>query len=1218
MATKIGDLFFDVYADISRAVKDIDGVGKAAVSAGSAAAKAIGQTIANAVGIATGATALLVATTLNAGAAYNTLGQSATAAFSSIYGDVSAAHSILSEISELDLETPFTGKSLTSTARTLAGFGFQLKDVVDTTEALAQATAAMGLGSDALHRMAIAFGQIQSRGKLAGDEARQLANYGIDAYGLLADQLGLTVAAVRELGQEGKLTADFVIPALVQSIESRFAGATEALFNTAAGQAEGLRSIMEGVGSALVEPFIGFAGGGALVEAMGLIREELVQLVGVAEDGSFRLQGFLAPLQGVAETVAEGVRAAGEGIANFLGGLDGSALYRLGPELEGLGPLIAAVGAGLATIFAQAIPLVGRFVAGFNPIVVAISALILTSSELRQEFGDAFREIVTIIEPLIPKVQELLRNIMDLAEDAGPAIADILVNAFKAVKPVLEDLLDIANDLIPVLGPVLVEVLEEVAAALDALAMILENGGSGVAIFAAALYGLSVLLPTVTAAIVIETSAVGMLGGAYALLATNVGMVVTALGIAAAAYGSYQAISAGVKGDLDYLNRDVSIIEKPFQLAGRLGFALGGGDREQVAQTAEMNRLLQEGEEMGVAYARSLANSGLSMAEFSEQARAAGLTVEGVSFATIEYRDILDEQIQAQIEAGRAIGATTAANMFEARVQRDLGGATEETTETIEEQVDILAALKVAANDAWEEVDRLSRAGADAVVDDFLVGLKDTAKDLTEALAEPAGALRDLDVGSALNQVQADALKVINVLSREYGMSFAEIRSYLDERGLAGVIEELGKVTEETTETVDPLVAKYASLGATADQLRDAISRLEDERTTALQAQIDQVEAHLRDAKDAAEEARAAVADFLSGGYIDSTQELIDNLIGDIGSIGSRIEDALKMGGVRGDAAVRSALGDLQGQLAAIVNQGMEEGLSGQQIVDMLAPVLSAINEEVGDAANRISSLDWTEGISSASGRAIVDALMSGMDPGAIQSLINDILGADASVAGLENQLENLQADMRADVEFSAEQVQGALDAIHAETTVTAVITPEAAQLVFDAIQDVFEDDDLRASVDQAVITQEILDAAQEAEDSISLVFKSALSFDSAELDAVARQVSEEFYAAFQDQLMQLRDQIAQERGFDSYSDMVRALGPAVAAATVGGAAPSLSQVINNDITVNESSGPMATATEIVAASSAAAGSGGQYDPSKYFGGGGFGTTVIPGYRGPQ
>jgi len=264
---------------------------------------------------------------------------------------------------------------------------------------------------------------------------------------------------------------------------------------------------------------------------------------------------------------------------------------------------------------------------------------------------------------------------------------------------------------------------------------------------------------------------------------------------------------------------------------------------------------------------------------------------------------------------------------------------------------------------------------------------------------------------------------------------------------------------------------------------------------------------------------------------------------------------------------------------------------------------MTAINEEVGQGANRISSLDWTEGITPNAGSKIMDALMSGMDPGAIQDLINNILGADASVAGLEARLESLQAEMSVDAEFSQAQVQAALDEIHASTMVEPVVTPEAAQLVFDAIQDVLNTEGLEPSIDKALMIQQILDAAKEAERQISLVFDSNLSFDTASLHEVARAVGEEFYAAFNDQLMQIRDQRAQEWGFENYSQMQQALGPAVAAATIGGT--NITQTIQNDIRIDGSASPISTASEIVAASSAAAGSGGRYDPGKYYGQGG-------------
>lgn len=1196
MATKIGDLFFDVYADVSRAAKNIDDFTGKVSHAGTVAARAIGETIANAVGIAAGATAVLTAATLHAGVAYNTLGQSASAAFTSIYNDVNASREILAEISRLDLETPFQGKALVATARTLAGFGFELGDVVNTTEALAQATAAMGLGSDALHRMAIAFGQIQSRGKLAGDEARQLANYGIDAYGLLADKLGLSVAAVRELGQEGKLTADIVIPALVESINTRFSGATEALFNTAAGQAEGLRSVMEGVGSALIEPFIGFAGGGAFVEAMGAVREELVNLVSVAEDGSFRLQGFLAPLEPIMQSLADVVAESGEAFANFLGSLDENTLPELAAHFEGLGPLIAGAGAALATIFAQAIPFVGRFVAGFNPIIVGLTTLALTSDEIREALADSFMRISDAVRPLIPEVKELVQSLMDIVEQGAPKVIDELTSAFEALTPPMKEALEAANDLVDAIGPSFVVLVGAAAEAIRITAEAIASLPPDLVLMAGALYGLTVIFPTVTTSLIASTAAMGMAGGAAATLATNLGLVATAAGLAFAAVGSFNAIQAGATGDLDYLNRDVAFYEKPFQLAGRFGFALGGGDREEVARTAEMNRLLEEGEVLGTQFARAMEDSGLSMAEFSAEANDLLPTQEAINFALINYREILDEiHRQQQLTAQQLFNERTLYDDVGEGIKSAVG-AQEAYQESLEEEIDLLEQLGNAARLAWDEVDRLSMAGADSTVDDFLRSLPDLARDLTDALGEAQGPLRDLNISGALDQVQQDAIKVINVLSQEYGLSMEQIKSYFDERGLAGVIAALGTVTEETTETVDPLIAKYASLGATAGQLQDAIDVLRDRRQAGIEAEIDRVQAALEGARQAAEDAQKAVLDFLSGGYLDSPQAAVDDLISNIGNLGSQIEDGLRMGGVRGEAAVRQALGGVSSGIAEVVNAGFEAGLSGQEIVNMLQPVFAAIGEETSDAARRIMSLDWSAGFTPAAADDLRELLTGIMDPGQIDSLLAGLAGTDTSA--LERRLDELQASLHTEVEFSPEQVQGALAEIQTTVSSRAVITPEAAQLVYDAIQEVFDNDELQAAVDKAVITQDIMDAAQDAEDQVNLIFESSLSFNNSQVNDLARMVSEEFYQAFNQRMSELRDEAARAQGFESFPAMQAALGPAVAGAIVGGI-PTVTTNVNNDITINETSGPRQTAQEVIAASSAAAGAG-TYDPSKY------------------
>jgi DNA-binding TFAR19-related protein (PDSD5 family) len=206
-------------------------------------------------------------------------------------------------------------------------------------------------------------------------------------------------------------------------------------------------------------------------------------------------------------------------------------------------------------------------------------------------------------------------------------------------------------------------------------------------------------------------------------------------------------------------------------------------------------------------------------------------------------------------------------------------------------------------------------------------------------------------------------------------------------------------------------------------------------------------------------------------------------------------------GGEQGAAAIRLALGDVQGQLADIVSSGLEDGLSGQQIVDMLGPLGSVLQEQANEALNRISSLDWTEGFTPAAGAEIASLLSSVLDPAAIQNLLNKALGADKTVSGLEKQLENLHAVAELDVTFTQEQVQGALDDIAADTTLTiteAVTTPEAAQAVLDIIQGVLADptNELKALIDDQNLATQVMDAAEMGAKQTHLIFDSTVAFN--------------------------------------------------------------------------------------------------------------------------
>jgi hypothetical protein len=629
--------------------------------------------------------------------------------------------------------------------------------------------------------------------------------------------------------------------------------------------------------------------------------------------------------------------------------------------------------------------------------------------------------------------------------------------------------------------------------------------------------------------------------------------------------------------------------------------------------------------EVGATFADTFEHSGLTLEEFSNQLDSANLSLFETAYATGRYREILNEIADEAIADDIAEGirnAGEAANLFEERINA-AGGAVNGLSDAVEEDIDIMKELQIAARAAWEEVDRLLRPSADVTVDDFFRELPKIAEDLTDALKEQEehpGILGDLAVSGAQEAVAKQARAVIETLAKTYGVGLDDVKALLDERGLGLVIEALGTITQETTKTVDPLIAKYGQLGATTEQLRDAVAKLNDQRQTAIRAQIDQVEAALRDAKDAAVEARQAITDFFTGGSPSGTQKLIDELIGDVGDIGSKIEAGLLLGGEQGAAAIRLALGEIRGQLAGIVSAGLEDGLSGQQIVDMLGPLSTVLGEQAQQALNRISSLDWTEGFTPAAGAEIANLLAGLLDPQAIQKLLNDAMGADAAVSGLEQQLEDLHAAADLDVVFSAEQVQGALDDIAEEYKIvetTPVVTPEAAALVLTAIQSVFDTKDLKPKINEALLAQQTMDAAELGAKQTHLIFDDASVFFNLEgLSESASIAATEWVNAFNAQQRAIQDQYAQSLGFADAAAMRTALGPAVAGAMLPNVPfiPTVEVNLNQQVSFDGASQPISS-TERVAANSAGAGANGVVRRSLQEV---YGTVVIPGARGPQ
>lgn len=97
-------------------------------------------------------------------------------ALQSILGDVQNANTMFSQVKQLALQSPFTFSELNRDVKQLAAYGVEYDQLYDTTKRLADIASGLGVSFE---RIALAFGQVRSRGWLDGKELRQISYAGI-------------------------------------------------------------------------------------------------------------------------------------------------------------------------------------------------------------------------------------------------------------------------------------------------------------------------------------------------------------------------------------------------------------------------------------------------------------------------------------------------------------------------------------------------------------------------------------------------------------------------------------------------------------------------------------------------------------------------------------------------------------------------------------------------------------------------------------------------------------------------------------------------------------------------------------------------------------------------------------------------------------------------------------------------------------------------------
>ena len=178
-------------------------------------------------------------------------------------------------------------------ARNADKLGLSQQDVIELTDTVSQALVVSGTSAESASAALQQFGQALASGRLGGDELRSILENAPRLAQAVADGMGIEVGRLRQLGAEGKLTAE----AVVAAIRSQSGVLKEEFGKTVPTISQGWQTIKNSTLQAIGDINAATGAGGTLAQGLinisTFITEDLTPaIIGFADTWSVALQGI--------------------------------------------------------------------------------------------------------------------------------------------------------------------------------------------------------------------------------------------------------------------------------------------------------------------------------------------------------------------------------------------------------------------------------------------------------------------------------------------------------------------------------------------------------------------------------------------------------------------------------------------------------------------------------------------------------------------------------------------------------------------------------------------------------------------------------------------------------------------------------------------------------------------------------------------------------------
>lgn len=146
-----------------------------------------------------------------AGLNYNAVLEEYQVSFEVMTGSAQKAEEVLNRLTELGASTPFEMTGLAETTQLLMNYGFTADDAIDKMKMLGDISQG---NADKLNRVAMAYGQMSSAGKVSLEDVKQMIEAGFNPLQEISEATGESMASLYDRISDGTLAVDEITAAM--------------------------------------------------------------------------------------------------------------------------------------------------------------------------------------------------------------------------------------------------------------------------------------------------------------------------------------------------------------------------------------------------------------------------------------------------------------------------------------------------------------------------------------------------------------------------------------------------------------------------------------------------------------------------------------------------------------------------------------------------------------------------------------------------------------------------------------------------------------------------------------------------------------------------------------------------------------------------------------------------------------------------------------------